>query len=172
MSTAYAMPAVTTYRVDFVDENDARRGFLSLLKHVAHTRGAHADEHLHEIRAADREERHVSFTRDGACQQGLTSAWRADHQHALGNSATEFLKFFRITQELNQLLHFVLGFLYARHVAKRDLIFVTGQHARLGLTEVERALASHADLLAKQEIQDQKEKRDRQETDHGLRKHV
>src|SRR6478672_548016 len=166
MSTAYAMPAVTTYRVDFVDENNARRRFLSLLKHVTHTRGAHADEHLHEIRAADGKERHVSFTGDGARQQGLASAGRAHHQHALGNTATEFLKFFRVAQELDQLLHFVLGFFDARHVAKRDLVFVAGEHPRLGLTKVQRAFASHADLLSEQEIEDQKEKRDRQETHH------
>ena len=49
MSAAHAMAAVTTYRVNFVDENDARCGFLSLLKHVADARGADADEHLHEI---------------------------------------------------------------------------------------------------------------------------
>src|SRR4029450_4957182 len=145
-----------TYRVDFVDENNARRRFLSLLKHVTHTRGAHADEHLHEIRTADGKERHVSFTRDGACQQGLASAGRPDHQHALGNTATEFLKFFWIAQELDQFLHFVLGFLHARHVPKRDLVLVTGEHARLGFTEIECALAGHPDLLAKQEIEDQK----------------
>src|SRR5215831_13713158 len=172
MSTAYAMAAVTTYRVDFVDENDARGRFLSLLEHVAHARGADADKHLHEIRAADGEKRHVSFTGDGARQQGLASAGRADHQHAFGNTATEFLKFFRIAQELDQFLHFVLGFLYAGDVAKRDLVFVTGQHARLGLAKVQRSFAGHPDLLAEQEIEDQKEKRDRQETHHGLRKHV
>src|SRR6266481_337815 len=172
MSAAHAMAAVTTYRVDFVDENDARRGFFSLLKHVADARGADADEHFHEIRAADGKERHVSFTRDGARQQGLASAGRADHQYALGNTAPEFLKFFRITQELDQFLHFVLGFLHARNVAERDLVLVTGEHPRLGFTEIQCALASHADLLAKQEIEDQEEKRDRQETHHRLRKHV
>ena len=172
MSAAHAMAAVTADRVDFVDENDARRGFLSLLEHVANARGADADEHLHEIRAADGEERHVSFTGDGARQQGLAGARRADHQHALWNAAAEFLKFFRVAQELDQLLHFVLGFLHAGHVAKRDLVLVTGEHARLGLAEVQRAFAGHPDLLAEQEIKHQKEKRDRQETDHRLRKHV
>src|SRR5260370_36101409 len=148
MSAAHAMPAVTTYRVNFVDENDARRGLLSLLKHVADARGTDADEHLHEIRAADGEERHVSFTREGASQQGLASARRADHQHALGNTATEFLKFFRVGEKLDQFLHFVLGLLHARHVAKLDLVSVTREHARLGFTEVQRALAGHPDLLA------------------------
>src|SRR5690348_8396108 len=127
MAATHAMAAVTTDRVDFVDENDARRGFLSLLKHVADARGTDADEHLHEIRAANRKERHVSFARDGARQQRLASAGRADHQHALGNTATEFLKFFRVTQELDQFLHFILGFLYAGDIPERDLVLVTGE---------------------------------------------
>src|SRR6478736_9342774 len=152
MTAAHAMTAVTPYRVDFVDENDAWRGFLSLLKHVADARGADTDEHLHEIRAADGEERHVSFTRDGARKQGFASAGRADHQHALGNTATEFLKFLGITQKLDQLLHFVLGFFHAGHVAERDPVFVAGEHSRLGLAEIERAFAGHADLLSEEEI--------------------
>src|SRR6476619_8595506 len=106
MAAAHAMAAVAAYRVNFVDENDARRGFLSLLKHVADARGADTDEHLHEIRPADGEERHVSFTRDGARQQGLASAGRADHQDTFGNAATEVLKFFRVAQELDQFLNF------------------------------------------------------------------
>src|SRR5262249_880915 len=172
MSTAYAMAAVTAYGVNFVDKNDARPGFLSLLEHVANARGADADKHLHEIRAADGKKRHVRFTSDGARQQSFTRARRPDHQHALGNTATEFLKFFWIAQELDQFLNFVLGFLHARHVAKCDLVFVTGEHAGLGLAKVQRALAGHPNLLAKEEIENQKEKRDRQKTHHRLRKHV
>ncbi len=44
-----ACAAMTAYRVDFVDEDDARRLLFRLVKHVAHTGGAHADKHLHEI---------------------------------------------------------------------------------------------------------------------------
>src|SRR5262245_52059766 len=172
MSAAYAMAAVTAYGVNFVDKNDAGRGFLSLLEHVANARGTDADKHLHKVRAADREKRYVSFTSDGARQQGFASSGRADHQHALGNTATQFLKFLRIAQELDQFLNFILGFLYSGHVAKRDLVFVTGEHARLGLAKVQRPFAGHPDLLAKQKIKDQKEKRDRQETHHCLREHV
>ena len=173
MSAAYAMAAVTAYRVDFVDENDARRGFLSLLEHVANARGADADKHLNEIRAADGEKRHVSFTGDGARQEGLASAGRADHQYALGNTATEFLKFFRIAQELDQLLNFVLGFLHARHVARNVILFLSRASMRaLDLPKFQRALAGHPDLLAEQEIKNQKEKRYWQETHHRLREHV
>src|SRR3954447_8928219 len=148
------MAAMAAYRINFVDENNARRGFLSLLEHVADSRSTDADEHLDEIRAADGKKRHISFARDSTRQQRLAGAGRANHQHAFGNTATEFLKFFRITQELDQLLHFVLGFFYACHIAKRDLVFVTGEHPCLGFTEIKRTLASHPDLLPEQEIKD------------------
>src|SRR5205807_5799536 len=48
VSAAEAGAAVTADRVDFIDEDDARRVFLALFKEVAHARGADADEHLHE----------------------------------------------------------------------------------------------------------------------------
>src|SRR5690242_20188416 len=136
MATANTMAAVTTYGIDFVNENDARRGFLTLLKHVTYARRADAHEHLHKIRAADREERHVRFTGDGARQQRLPGARWADHQHAFGNTAAEFLKFFRVTEELDQLLDFVLRFLDAGNIAKCDLVFVPGEHPRLGFAEI------------------------------------
>ena len=45
------MAAVATDRVDFVDEDDARRVLLGLVEHVAHAAGADTDEHLDEIGA-------------------------------------------------------------------------------------------------------------------------
>jgi len=40
---------VTSNRVDFVDEDDARSIFLALLEQIAHAARAHADEHFHEV---------------------------------------------------------------------------------------------------------------------------
>src|SRR5205814_4954176 len=61
VAAPYAMAAMTTDRVNFVDENDARRGFLALLKHIADPAGADADKHLDEIGAADREKWNVGL---------------------------------------------------------------------------------------------------------------
>ena len=83
VSAADAVTAMTTDRVDFVDENDARRGLLALLEHVAHAAGADADKHLDEIRAADREERHVRFAGNGAGEQGFAGSRRSDEQARL-----------------------------------------------------------------------------------------
>ena len=68
--------------VDFVDEDDARRFFFGLLEEVTDFRCAHADEHLNELGACNREERHVSLARDGFREHRLAGARRADEQHA------------------------------------------------------------------------------------------
>src|SRR5438270_6508 len=172
VAAAHAVAAMTPDGVDFDNENDARSGFLALLKHVADTACADADKHLDKVRAADGKERNIRFACNGARQQCLARARRADHQHAFGNPATEFLKFFRVTQEFDQLLHFVFGFLDPGDVAECELIFVPGEHSRFRFTEIKRAFSSHADLLAKQEIKYEQEQGDRQKTNHGLREHV
>jgi hypothetical protein len=68
---ALAEPAAApaTDRVDLVEEDDAGRRVLGLLEQVAHAARADADEHLDEVRARDREERHVGLAR--------RSPWRA-----------------------------------------------------------------------------------------------
>src|SRR5215471_16350329 len=54
MPASEAGATVTADRVDFVDEHDARRIFLALLEEVADAARPDADEHLDEIRPADR----------------------------------------------------------------------------------------------------------------------
>src|SRR5215469_5057521 len=51
VAAAEAGAAMTADRVDFVDEDDARRVLLGLLEHVTHARGTDADEHLDEVGA-------------------------------------------------------------------------------------------------------------------------
>ena len=43
--------AMAAHGVDFVNEDDARRVLLALLKQIADAAGAHADEHLNKIGA-------------------------------------------------------------------------------------------------------------------------
>ena len=76
-------------RVELVDEDDRRRVLARLLEQVAHPRRADADEHLDEFRAGDREERHAGLAGDGARQQRLAGARRADQQHALRQAPAE-----------------------------------------------------------------------------------
>ena len=69
-----ARAALPADRVDLVDEHDAGRVLLRLLEHVAHARGADADEHLDEVGAGNREKGNLGFTRDGAREQRFAGA--------------------------------------------------------------------------------------------------
>ena len=62
---AQARAALAANGVDLVDEDDAGRGGLGLLEEVAHAACAHAHEHLHEVRAGYREERHARLACHG-----------------------------------------------------------------------------------------------------------
>src|SRR3546814_2502138 len=99
---------MTADGVDFVDEDDAGRILLRLFEHVAHTRCADADEHFDEVRTGNREEGHVRLTGNGAGQQRLTGAGRADAQDAARNASAEPLERLRGTQEFNDFLEILL----------------------------------------------------------------
>jgi hypothetical protein len=119
VAAAEAGAALAADRVDLVDEDDARRVLLGLLEHVAHARRAHADEHLDEVGAGDREERHLGLAGDGLGEQRLAGAGRADHQHAARDAAAELLELGGVAQELDQLDHLLLGLVARRRRRRR-----------------------------------------------------
>ena len=108
--------------------------------------GADADEHLDEVGTRDGEERHVRLTRDGAGQQRLAGAGRADQQAALGDLAAEALELLRVLEELDDLLQLVLGLIDAGHVLERDAALLFGQQARPRLAEAHRPAAARLHL--------------------------
>ncbi|KAF2989337.1 hypothetical protein MJC1_03487 [Methylocystis sp. MJC1] len=122
-------------RVDFVDEDDARRVLLGLLEHVAHAAGADADEHFDEVGAGDREEGHARFAGDGAGEQRLTRAGRADEQHAARNAPAEPLELARIAQEFDDFLQVFLGLVDAGDVLEGDAALRLGEELGLRLAK-------------------------------------
>ncbi len=128
--------------VDLVDEDDAGGVLLALLEQVAHARGADADEHLDEIRTADREERHVRFARDRAREERLARSRRAHQQHALRDAAAELLELLRFLEELDDLLELFLRFVDAGDVLERHLLLRAGRQLRLALAEREGLVAA------------------------------
>ena len=70
--------AMTTDSVDFVDEDDARCILLGLFEHVADTACANTDEHFHEIRAGDCEERNACLACNSTGNQGFAGSRRSD----------------------------------------------------------------------------------------------
>ena len=141
IAAAEAGAAVAADRVDLVDEDDAGRVLLRLLEHVAHAARADADEHLDEVGAGNGEERHVRLAGDGAGEQGLAGAGRADQQHAARDAAAEPLEFPGIAQEFDDLLQVELGLVDAGHVLKGDAPVRLGQKLRPRLAEAERLAA-------------------------------
>ena len=138
--------AVPADRIDLIDEHDAGRVLLGLLEHVAHARGADADEHLDEIGARDGEERHVGLAGDRSGEQGLAGAGRADQQHALGDAAADLLELLRVPQELDDLLQLLLGLVDAGDVVEGDPAVLLGQQARPRLAEAHRFAAARLHL--------------------------
>jgi hypothetical protein len=123
-------------------KDDAGRVLFALLEQIADAAGAHANEHFHEIRAGDGEERHAGFAGDGARQQGLTGSGRADQKYTFGDTAAQFLEFLRLAQELNDFLQLFLGLFHARHVFKRDFLLLGGVQARAALAETKGFVAT------------------------------
>src|SRR5438105_2516835 len=78
--------------VDLIHEDDARAVLLGLLEQITHARGADTHEHLHEVRARDREERDAGLTGHGASEERLACSRRAVQQHSGGYARAERLE--------------------------------------------------------------------------------
>ena len=113
---------------------------LGRLEHVADAAGADADEHLDELRAVDREERHARLAGHGAGQQRLAGARRAHQQHALGHAAAEPLELLGVLQELDDFLQSCLT--PSSPATSSNVIGLVADFVALG-----RALAEAADRM-------------------------
>ncbi len=142
VTAAEAGAAMAADGVDLVDEDDAGRVLLALLEEIADARRADADEHLDEVGAADREERHVRFAGHRARQQRLARSRGAHQQHALGDAAAQLLELLRLAQEVDDLLQLVLRFVHAGDVLERHLLLRARRQLRLALAERERLVAA------------------------------
>ncbi len=134
---AEAGAAVAADGVDFVDEDDAGGVLLALLEEVADARGADADEHLDEVRAADREEGNVGFAGDGAGEERLAGARGAHEEHALRDAAAQLLELLRFLEELDDFLELFLGLVDAGDVLEGDLLLGARGELRAALAERE-----------------------------------
>ncbi len=176
VAAAHAGAAVPADGVDLVDEDDGRGVRLGLLEQVADPAGADTDEHLDEVGAGDRVERHPRLAGDGAGEQRLTGTGRAEEQHALRDLRAEGLVLRRVLQEVLDFVQLLNGLLGARDVREGRLRGVLGDHLRLGLAEVEHAGAA-ALHLRHEEQQQEHEQRDGEQVDQqahpdAVRRHL
>jgi hypothetical protein len=105
-------------RVDLVDEDDGRRLLAGRLEQVADPAGADADEHLHEVRAAHRQEGDACLTGHRPRQQRLARSGRAHEQHALGDLGPDVAEPPRGLQEVDDLADLLFDARIARHVTE------------------------------------------------------
>ena len=162
VAAAHAGAAVAADGVDLVHEDDAGGVLLRLLEEVADAAGADADEHLDEVRAGDREERHAGLAGDGAGEQRLAGAGRAVEQHALRDPGAERLELLRVLEELLDLVQLLHGLVGAGDVAEGDLRRVDRHPlgARLAEAHHPRAAALHLVHQEDPEPEEEDERKD------------
>ena len=157
VTAAHAGAAVAADGVDLVHEDDAGGVLLGLLEQVTHARGADADEHLDEVGAGDREERHARLAGDGAREQRLAGARRAVEQHALGDARAERLEFLRVLEELLDLVELLDGLVDPGDVAEGDLRRVDRHPLGARLAEGHDLRAAALHLIDDEEPEEQED---------------
>src|SRR6185437_15859619 len=153
VAAAEASTSVPPDRVDFVDEYDRRRVGLGLLEQVAHTGSADADEHLDEVRARDRVERHAGLASHRPGEQRLAGAWRSVEQHTLGDLGADRQELGRSLQELLDLFEFLDRLVGAGDVGERRLRGVLSDQLGPRLAEVHHPRAAALHLVHEDEEQ-------------------
>ena len=147
--------AVTSHRIDLIDEDDAGRVRLALLEEVAYPARPHTHEHLHEIGAGHGEEGPAGLPRHGLGQQRLASARRSDQQGPLGKPTAEPGELLGILQELDDFLELDFGLVGAGNVRERDLRSIAREQLGLGFTEREGPAAAGLELAQEEEPESQ-----------------
>ena len=166
MSAAQARAALTSDRVDLVDEDDARRRLLGLIEEIAHARRTDADEHFDEVRTGDREERHAGLARDRARKQRFAGSRRPEQQHAFGNARAQRLIFLGVLQEVDDLAELLFGLVDAGDVGESHLGTVLAHHLRARAPERKR-LAPAALRLAQYKEEQRRDQQQRCDTDQA-----
>ena len=144
IASAIADAAASAHGINFVDEDDARSVFLSLLEHIAHTARPDTHEHFNEVGAGDREERHARFAGNRARQQRLAGSRRADEQRALGNFAAKARELLRVAQKLDDFLQFLLCLVNSGNIVECHSPLLLAQKLCAGLSKAHRASAAAA----------------------------
>ena len=134
-------------RVQLVDEDDAGRLGAGLLEQVAHAGGAHADEHLHEFRPGDGEERYHGLTGNRLGEERLARARRTDQQDPLRHPSAEPSVLLRVLEERDHLLQLGLRLVDSRDVREGDLRVRLDVHPGLRLADGHQAAAGSAELF-------------------------
>ena len=135
--------AGTAHGIDLIDEDDTGCFLLGLGKDITHTAGTYTDEHLYEVGTRHGEERHASLSCHGFGKQRLTCSRRTDEQGTLGYLSSELRIFLRVLQEVDDLLHLLLGAFLSGDILEGDAHLVSFLiELGFALADIEDATAS------------------------------
>ena len=104
--------------VQLVDEDDRRGYLLGLVEQVRRPAGAHADDHLDELRGGDREERHVRLARHCRASRVLPVPGWPESSTPCGICARQPAVAARVPQEVHDLGDLVLDLIDACHIGE------------------------------------------------------
>ena len=169
VSSAETCSTVSAYRVYLVNEHQARRVTLGLLKQVSDPGRPHTDEHLDELTSTDREERHPGLSRYGLGQQSLARSRRAYEEHTPWNTSTKGLEFLGSPKELHYFLNLLFGLLCPGDIGECNIGSVVETQSCLALAEVKCLSAGPARGAKEEEVEQGAEKKNRQEYCKGYR---
>ncbi len=111
-------PRLRPMRVDLVHEDDGPAHLAGRLEQVADPAGADADEHLHEVRAGDGQERHARLAGHRPGDEGLARARGADQEDALGDAGADLAEALGVLEEVDDLGDLLLDAVVAGDVGE------------------------------------------------------
>ncbi len=165
VSTAQTGAAVASYCVNLVHEYDTGRIPFRLFEQVPHPGGAHADEHLYELAAADVEEGHAGLAGHGPGQQGFARPRLAYQQYSFGDARSQGQKPFRILEELHHFFQLGFRLVHAGHVGERYRRTIKGHHPRPAAAKAHRLIIAALGLAHHKQDETAEEDK-RQEVQH------
>ena len=101
VSSSQTGSTASSNSINFIDENNAGRIFLSLFKEISNPTCSYPDKHFYKIRPADAEKRNFRLSGDRFCQHGLPRSGISHQKDSTGYFPSQFFKLFRGRQELD-----------------------------------------------------------------------
>ena len=136
MSAAESGTTLTSYRINFVDKDNAWSRLLRMMEHITDTACADTDKHFYEVRTGDGVERNVRLTGHCFGKQSFAGSGMTEQQNSLRNPCAHLLKLCRILQIVDDFRHLLFFFITAGDIIELDLGF--GFQSGTGFAEIKR----------------------------------
>lgn len=148
VAASQARTSFTPDRIQFINEENAGRGFLGACEEITDPAGPNAHQHLDKFRAGQAEKGHIGFSGNRSGKQGFAGSGWPNEQDASGNLADQALKAPGCFQKLDDLDQLIFGFVHASYIRKGCLRFPAGVGPRVTSPAREEATLGGADTPA------------------------